>query len=150
MAPMTQSTVGMITGIVGALTGIGGLTVSWVTYRRVDRQKTSDLRLELRKLLVETKHALSVLPGFIKTVSASRIAASSARGVVNTGAIAQWNQQLRNDQTVVRELQSQLYAVGEDFTECSSADLEMKLVDVLSVQAKLRQYRREIPVRTGR
>ena len=41
--------VGMVTGVIGAITGIAGAIMGYIGYRRSNKLKSLDLRLELRK-----------------------------------------------------------------------------------------------------
>ena len=62
LSPPTFDT-GTVTGIIGAITGSVGCITGLISYRRSQRIKALDLRLELRKLASDVRAEVEALPG---------------------------------------------------------------------------------------
>ena len=78
--PHWTSYVGMATGIIGAITGVSGAIMGYVSYRRSNRLKSLDLRLELRKAVNELQSNFSQIEKLIEYANQSRVAVFAARG----------------------------------------------------------------------
>ena len=81
---------GIIGGVVGTLTGIGGLIVSYISYRKVNRQNTRNLRLELQRARNAAHAAVSRLVELHEYAIKSRERISSAKGTLGSGAYQAW------------------------------------------------------------
>jgi hypothetical protein len=74
-----------VTGIVGAITGPAGSVLGWISYRRSQRVKALDLRLELRKQVSDLRAVVEALPDLLNQSRASRTAVNAAMGVLKSG-----------------------------------------------------------------
>jgi len=81
MEPHWTGYVGMVAGVVGAITGIAHPVMGYVAYRRSNQIEASDRRLELHKLLNETHVAADGLLHLLSRALASRQSTLSMRGL---------------------------------------------------------------------
>jgi len=93
--PHWMSYVGMVTGIVGAITGVAGAIMGYLGYRRSDKLKVLDLRLELRKAVSDARVALEQLRELIHTANRSRVNNFAARGLSQSGTMIKWNAEVK-------------------------------------------------------
>src|SRR3990172_4173107 len=100
--PHWTAYVGMAAGILGAITGISGAVMGFVSYRLSRNIKVLDLRLELRKLINEIEVSLARLPGLLDYANQSRQRVAAMTG--QAGALQLWNQQFEQDKVRLTEL----------------------------------------------
>src|SRR5260370_19210530 len=93
---------GIITGCIGAVTGIAGSVMGYVSLRRVRRLKALDLRLELRKAEADARAISSELPALLAKSDRSRMAVAAFEGWVNSGAMGLWKGEVATDKAKVR------------------------------------------------
>jgi hypothetical protein len=134
---------GAITGIVGAVTGIAGAVMGYVSYRRTEDLKRLDLRVEVRKLLVDTHAVVAGLPDVLHKAYRSRRAVASATGKLGSGRQKQWEESLAIDRAQVQAIHTRLPDSEKSFAATSQEDLEAELLrihaisnEALALQAK--------------
>lgn len=122
------SLVGMITGIIGALSGIAGLVVSVKNYHRVSTIKALDLRLELKKAFNDLDRLRRGLEEFLDSVNQSHEAVMSARGQLSGGAGQIWRKDFADDKATLRRLLGLAPHVQGEYEKLSPSELEAQLV----------------------
>ena len=130
LSPMSDSAwlpiLGATAGIIGAISGLVGCVLGYKGYRRAHEGKTLELRLELRKAVVDTRALVHELPGLMRRVD------NTAFGRLS---IENWEA----DQAVVRSLTEELSGLENDHVATKDhARLESGLVAVhrLTTQAE--------------
>jgi len=96
--------VGMATGIIGAIKGIAGAITGYISYRRSNRLKSLDLRLELHKRISDVHTYLNGLKELIDKANRSRQAVFSAGGMSRSGAMVKWQDEVAADKAKSGEL----------------------------------------------
>lgn len=134
MPSETLTYIGAATGIIGALSGVSGVVVSVISYRRVKAIKTLDLRLELNRERNETQTAFTRLVDLKAQAIESRKAVAAATGRVHGGAMKQWQQQWEQDQERIEQLRGQIPTEDVDYQGMSTQDLEARLVELHRVK----------------
>jgi hypothetical protein len=115
--------------------------MGFVGYRRSNRLKSLDLRLELRKAVNILHGSLSGLTKLMQQADRSRSDLTAMRG--NTGALAQWKQDLEVDRTAMAKLCESAPQVSRDFHELSVEELESTLVQVHRLQGNVVDLKRK-------
>lgn len=130
MEPSWGTYVGTITGITGALTGIAGLVMGWIAYRRSNQIQTADRRLELNKLRNSAHVAAVGLVDLLPQALRSRRAVLNARGVLHSSMMKQFEQQHQTDSERAKELAAQVPSTDESFDSLSVEEIEAKIVQL--------------------
>jgi hypothetical protein len=141
--PHWTSYVGMATGIIGAITGVSGAIMGYVSYRRSNRLKSLDLRLELRKAVNELQSNFSQIEKLIEYANQSRVAVAAARGFFHSGMMEKWKQDVEADKIIVRKLGQKAPSVNMDYYDLTPQELESKLVEVHRLQVQLNELRKK-------
>ncbi len=134
--PIWLSYAGVITGSIGAITGIAGATMGYISYRRSGRMKALDLRLELRKGVNDLRSTVESLSPLIAQAKVSRTAVLAARGISRSSMMDQWNAECEKDLAAVKVLDSEMPDPNSSFEELTHSGLEARLVAVHSTQLK--------------
>jgi len=122
--------IGMVSGAVGSVCGIGALIVSIKAYIRVSEIKALDLRLELQKALNELDQLRNGLEEFMRGVNQSRERVMAARGQNRSGAHVIWTRAFDADIITARRLLEIAPRLTGGYEKMSTADLEILLVQV--------------------
>ena len=112
------------TGIVGAITGIGGAVMGYIAYRKVNSLKSLDLRLELRRAVNDLHSIIGELPGIIDSANRSRQSVAAASGRFQSGWMEQWARDIETDKNRLEQLSREAPVSNDTFTALSHADLE--------------------------
>jgi len=139
--PHWTSYVGMVTGIVVAVSGISGAILGIISYRRTTKTKQLDLRLELRKSLNETASLTDGIDNFIRSVYQSHERVMAMHGLRNSGAWEIWDREYDDDKRVLHLLLAQAPAQDEDFSKLSAEDLEARLIRAHKFQGNVKKIR---------
>lgn len=132
--PHWTSYVGMASGVIGAIAGV-------IAYRRSNKIKSLDLRLELRKAVVELQASYSELYGLMDRSHRSRTNVNAAIGMFRSGAMKKWNSDVETDRATVAQLSEAIPNEGEEFKTLNAEELESKLVDIHKTQVEVNQIR---------
>lgn len=139
--PHWMSYVGMVTGVIGAITGVAGAIMGYLGYRRSDKLKVLDLRLELRKAVSGTRVALEQLRKLIDTAKRSRVNNFAARGLSQSGAMKVWIDEVKADNVKIGELHQRAPAEGINYNTLGPSALESELVAVHKCQKEIEALR---------
>jgi hypothetical protein len=121
---------GVVTGGLGAVTGIAGFILGYVAYRRSEELKALDLRLELRNGEADLRGTVEELPALLRHARASRAEVLGAMGLSDSGAlqsfVAAWEEDLKTAGAMVVSLPKE----ANDYQGVGHRDLETGLVEV--------------------
>lgn len=125
----------------GAATGIAGLIISVISYKKTNSLKSLDLRLELRRAVNDVRSTVSALRGQIEQANKSREAVAIASGNFGSGRMEMWKQQVAADRAAVQQLSQAVPPENESFESLKTQDLESKLVNVHRLQTQADQLK---------
>lgn len=125
------------TGYVGVITGVAGAIMGYVSYRRSNEIRSLDLRIELKRALVEAHSACCSLQDKMVTANNSKMAVAAAIGMLGSGAMQNWNNAYASDQDALKQLANDLPAENSSFEGLSLKSLEAKLVKVHRTSVEL-------------
>lgn len=133
---MLSDAIGVVTGCIGAITGVAAVVISIVSYRKTNQIKALDLRLELRKGISDLHHSLHLLGPTLAEANSSRLAVLSATGLGRSGNRERW---IRDHADFVLEYESLRASVppeAADHNELQPSDLEQALVDLHALKVR--------------
>jgi hypothetical protein len=133
--------VGMVTGLIGAITGIAGAIMGYVSYRRSNRFKALDLRLELRKAVNDIHAEIPQLRELIDKANRSRRNVSAARGMRGSGRMGIWDDEIKADRGKIVKLSNRAPKPESNYHTMSEKELESELVTVHQLQGEIRSLR---------
>ncbi|OEU70925.1 MAG: hypothetical protein BA863_18335 [Desulfovibrio sp. S3730MH75] len=131
--------VGMGTGLIGAITGIAGAIMGYISYRKSNRLKALDLRLELRKAVSDVHADLDRLKALIDDANGSRQAVFAARGMSQSGAMEIWKNEVKADKAKIGELFKRALKVESTYDTLEAKELESEVVVVHKYKSKIRR-----------
>ena len=138
----------IIGAIVGTITGVAGFVLGCVNYRRLRQIKSLDLRLELRRQVLDLHTIVKGLSDLLSRSMQSRTNVRSALGTLGGGDFKTWKTSLASDMTAAGALSSDLPSASDTYKKLKPGDLEAKLVEVhvlTSTATQLRdKYREEL------
>jgi hypothetical protein len=107
--------------------------LSIVALWRSGRVRVLDMRMSLRKELVELRHALDELKSHIPAAVESRLRVSAAAGAMG-GAVEEFDREATNDTATVTELQACLTTIEPIPWLAGYSTLEAKALDAYKVR----------------
>lgn len=131
------SYIGAISGVIGAVTGLAGATVAYISYRKTEKLKSLDLRLELRKAVARLQAEVDELPALVDRTEKSRMAVASATGMLRSGAMTMWEAQWEADRKSIEPVQAGVKELNIDHAESTPIELEAKLVEAHGLQSAI-------------
>jgi hypothetical protein len=132
--PHWTSYVGMITGIIGSLTGILGAVLGFVGFRRANKLKSLDLRIEVQKARNDAHFSNVQLVDLLEAAKSSRTATARVNGTSHSRGLQQFEEKFDTDRKHAADLISQIPKPGFDFSSLSVEELETKLVEIHRLQ----------------
>jgi hypothetical protein len=130
--------VGMISGIIGAATGVAGAIMGFIAYRRSNSIKALDLRLELRRTMNEIEQKTAGADKLLHRANQSRQRVMAATGLNNSGAMQLWNEGFQEDQEKLAGL-LEAPPKAESCDGLTPEDLESRLVAAHKFQIDLNE-----------
>jgi hypothetical protein len=125
-----MASIGIITGLVGMFTGVGGFVMGFLAYRQSGKNKVLDLRLQFRRDMNALRATLEHLPGTMDAARQSRGRVLAASGLGRSGNEQIFNQAWEVDKAAVKALVARARTIeGDDFS-LSGKDLELILGEV--------------------
>jgi len=131
----------MATGVLGAITGISGAIMGYISYRRSNSVKALDLRLELRRAVSEIDADLSNLGKLMDHANKSRQRVAAATGRAQSGAMVLWDKGFAEDKAKLETLLGKAPSSSESYDSLSPTDLESKLVAAHKLQGEISQLK---------
>lgn len=133
------SYVGVVTGLIGAITGVAVATMGFISYRRSGQMKAQDMRVELRKATNDLRTTVQNLIPLLESAKRSHTNIAAATGLGGSGALKQWQSDFKADLSAVELLESEVPDLNASYECLTHSELESKLVEVHSVQSKAMQ-----------
>ena len=140
--------VGAITGIVGAITGIAGAVMGYLAYRRSNKQKAIDLRLDLFKALLDLLTECQETEALLLSAKKLRFAMTNRSRQVESSADEHWLDELNLDTKNLQILGLKTTELKIDNNVSKHSELESRIImihamrsDVLALRKK---YEKEI------
>lgn len=135
--PHWTSYVGLVTGIVGAITGISGAVMGYIGYRKSNEIKSLDLRLELRKSIINFESSFSQIEKLLPYANKSHERVASAIGNYHSGAMVIWKKTYEKDQSELKQISDEAQKFSNDLESLSQTGLETELVKIHKLQNQL-------------
>jgi hypothetical protein len=127
--------------ILGGVTGILGLVISIVNYRRVSHIKALDMRLDLRRKSSDYLDLVKTLPAHLEHANQSRIRVSAALGLSGSGIMVVWQREFDSDRAKADELMLTSAQFAGDFKTLSRDELEARLIELHSLDGRARRMK---------
>jgi hypothetical protein len=137
--PHWTSYVGMATGIVGAITGIAGAIMGYVSYKKSNQIKTLDLRIEVKRNLVNTIVDYKKLRELMVKGNTSRRNILAARGVLKSSMMDIWENQYKIDNVEADKLRKEIPAENTNYDNLDPKALEDRLIDLHRIQGRIKK-----------
>ncbi|BCO32865.1 hypothetical protein TspCOW1_29680 [Thiohalobacter sp. COW1] len=135
--PHWTSYVGMAAGAIGAISGVIGGILGIVSYRRINKLKSLDLRLELRKAVKDLYRKHREISELVDYADRSRAAVMAATGRRSSGSMQIWQENIEKDLQYLEGVKDDYPAEEADFTELLPEELESQLIEVHDKEQKL-------------
>lgn len=132
--------VGVAAGAIGAITGICGGVLGYISYQRSNQIKSLDLRLELKKCLNMANAAYTESNEAIEESNKSRIAVSAAMAKSRSGGMEKWNQKIEEDRVHLSNLYDNLPNKEDDLKSLNTDQLEQLIINVHELQTSLASF----------
>ena len=133
--PNWMSYVGMITGLIGTATGIAGALVGYASYKKTKQIKSLDLRLELKREVVNARSSYSELCQLMEKADGQRKRTASLTGNFQSSWIDKWKKKLEDDKNRIKELEKTLPDDKQEYGHLSAKELESALVKIHEINA---------------
>jgi hypothetical protein len=128
---------GLTSGVIGAVTGIAGSVMGYLSYRKTRDMKALDLRIELRRQESDAQTFFAGGVEFLKRANNSRRAVASANGFLNSGRMVQWDNQFAIDLECLSRLVAEIPQHGQTHERVSVGQLESKLVAMHTLKSEI-------------
>jgi exopolyphosphatase/pppGpp-phosphohydrolase len=135
--------VGMVAGIIGTITGVAGAIMGYVSYKRSNSHKSLDLRIDLKKAVSNVQSDLAQLEKLIEQANQSRVALAGVMGMLRSGMMEKWKQEIEVDNATVRHLVRNAPAANENYDDLTIKQLESRLVEVYRLQVQVDELRKK-------
>jgi len=136
------------TGYVGMLTGIAGIGLALFNNWRVNKIKTLDLRIELKKLVLNIKSNLAQLEELLELANRSRTNMTAARSRTSSGDMIEWKDEYQKALSVKDTLLRNAPDTTNNYLNLSPSQLESKLIEFYDYSGKINvlcdKYKQEI------
>jgi len=135
--PHWTSYVGMFSGLIGTLTGIAGLIMGYVSYKKSNQIKKLDLRIELKRSIEDTTLDSKKLLEQMEKAFNSRIHVASATGRSDSGWKKKWKEEFEANQTKAYELANKLTEENTNYDQLDPKGLENKLIELHKIKINI-------------
>ena len=126
--PHWTNYVAIVTGTLGAVTGIVGSIMGYIAYRRSNEIKKSDRRIVLHQLRNEVQIAITELSALLPEALKSRKAILNARGLLHSSIMREFSLEHKKDAQLAEELSMQFPPETVQFDRMSLQEIEQELV----------------------
>lgn len=135
--PHWTSYVGMGSGIIGAITGVAGAIMGYISYKKSSQNKALDLRLELKRSVANINSDFKILHGQMIDGDKSRMRVSAAIGTLGSGNMVRWKQELEADQATSKAIEKELPSENLNYDILDPKSLEEKLIETHKTHQKI-------------
>lgn len=129
--------VGMITGLIGAITGIVGAIMGYLGYRKSNKLKSLDLKIELRKNISDAHADLTKLQNLIEDADRSKQQEMARKGLYKSGAMIKWNNELQGNRAKIEKISKILPTTTASYNNRKAEDLESELINIHSLRGDI-------------
>lgn len=126
------------TNYVAMLTGIAGAVMGYIAYRRSNKDKSREMRIELRRQINQASTTVSEMKRLILLANNSRRAVASAAGGIGGSRLQLWHEEYTSDTELIDRLANTI-PEPTNYESLSDDDMEQMLVDVHALQGQLDQ-----------
>ena len=137
MEMITSSNLAMLTGIVGAITGISGSIMGYIAFRRSNIHKLSDRRVELCKLRNSTETACSELLELMSKALTSRLWTLNNHGALNSSTHQIYAEDHSVDLAKADDLSSKVPSEDTFYTPMKLLELEREIVKLDRIKVEI-------------
>lgn len=135
--PHWTSYVGMGSGLIGSITDISGAIMGYISYRRSNKLKSMDLRLELCKAVSDIHTDSKRLIELMATTSAARQVLWRKRGLQKTPAMKQFTNKVVVDKKKIAKIRESISEDRSVYDKLNIKDLESWLVSVHKFKSEI-------------
>lgn len=125
------------TSYVGMITGVAGMVLAYISYRKSSKVKVLDLRVELRKAITEATAQVLSLTTMLDEAKVSKENIMAAIGKYGSGGTRNWLQEHELDVEKIQTLSRNLPSVENDHRNKSERELENLLIEVHRIHTDL-------------
>jgi hypothetical protein len=125
------------TSYVGMLTGIVGIGVALFSNWKVNKIKSLDLRIELKKLALNTQSNLEQLEELMELANRSRINMSAALGRTGSGQMVKWKDDYQKDILIKDDLLKRAPDITKKYLNLTPHELEDNLIELHDYAGKV-------------
>lgn len=118
------------TSYVGMVTGISGAIMGFISYRTTTSMKSLDLRIEVKRVEDDFKLTIGRIDEIAKEAKKSRPAVASAIGLLQSGMMVKWEQDLETLDERAAHLQIEFDKRQSNYDRMPPKDLEEALVNL--------------------
>lgn len=127
----------IVTGTIGAITGVIALVVSMKNYARVSAMKALDLRLEIGRAFDNLDIILSGIDGYLDYVRESHLAVFSATNRLRSAEMEEFKTNFNSDKTRLRRLLGTQPQREADYGRYTPSELEAVIASVHTFQVQV-------------
>lgn len=131
----------MVTGVIGAITGVVALGVSIMSYMGVSTMKALDLRLELEKTFNNLDIVLSGIDSYLDFVHQSHLRVLAATGRNLSGEMELFEKEYARDKIRLRGLLGSQPRRENNYENYSPRELEKNLVSIHAFLVQVAELR---------
>ena len=135
--PHWTSYVGIVSGLIGAITGISGALMGYKSYRRSNKLKSMELRLELRKDMNTAYININKMKEQMDKADRSRKRLLFKLGHGRSGAMDKWKNEVSADKNKVVTLLDGVPKSGVDYDKMHIKELERALVKIHGLNGQI-------------
>ena len=125
--------------IVGMVTGVLALIITWRNHRKVDSMKSLDLRVECKRVQLKFTTTLKSTSELHNKAKRSRTAVASATGMLGSGKLVAWNNEWSEDALKIASLDKEKLLSDADFASSTLSKLEDTLLRIEGMLAEVEQ-----------
>ena len=127
--------------VIGGVTGVAGVVVAILAYKRTTEAKAIDLRLEFGRSVESVRQELISLRILVKQADSTKNATAAMLGALKSGMMAAWSQQVKSDNETINALSSELELIEKTRLGSSFGVLTSVITRVYAIQATVKRVR---------
>ncbi|MEE1676259.1 hypothetical protein SNR37_001591 [Agarivorans aestuarii] len=116
-----------IAGVIGSIAGVIGVCIALKSHRKVEKIKSLDLRIELKRSINEVRSILDDSEKLLPRANKSRLRVLSATGLIRSGQRDKWDADYAGDLNKLKHFAIRFSRAEEQLSLESYDALEQKL-----------------------
>lgn len=117
--------IGIVTGLIGATTGVAGAVMGFIAYRDMKERKTRDLRIYLCQTVFDLHAYVDKVPGFLDHVMMSHNEVAVSTGMYDSVALKKWMADWEKDVAALEALKQQLPDIKPFYDDKSAKEVQV-------------------------